>query len=155
MPAITLHRPALDELAFRRELLADPETMAYNHAYGGAIDFPQERWADWYARWVDCGTGERFYRYLQAGEQFVGEAAYHFDSELAVYLCDVIVMAKFRGQGFGAQGLALLCEAAERNGVRRICDHIALDNPSAALFYKAGFREVSRDAEGVLVAKDL
>ena len=47
MEKLILYRPRLEELDYRQSLLADPETMAYNHAYGGAIDFPRERWADW------------------------------------------------------------------------------------------------------------
>ena len=79
MCEIILHRPSLGELSFRQRLLKDPETMAYNHAYGGTIDFPRERWSDWYARWVEDETGERFYRCLLCPEtgEFVGEAAYH------------------------------------------------------------------------------
>ena len=84
MCEIILHRPSLGELSFRQRLLKDPETMAYNHAYGGTIDFPRERWSDWYARWVEDETGERFYRCLrrEADGALVGEAAYHYDGEL-------------------------------------------------------------------------
>ena len=157
MSAILLHRPALEELAFRQAFLGDPETMAYNHAYGGTIDFPRERWADWYNRWVENTFGERFYRYLYDPKEksFVGEAAYHFDGELDGYVCDVIVPAAFRGRGYGTQGLALLCEAAKANGVERLYDNIAVDNPSVAVFLRSGFREVSRNRECILVAKDL
>lgn len=157
MSAILLHRPALEELSFRQAFLSDPATMAYNHAYGGTIDFPQERWADWYNRWVEDASGERFYRYLydpQTGN-FVGEAAYHFDGELGGYICDVIVPADCRGRGYGTQGLALLCAAAKANGVERLYDNIAVDNPSIDVFLRSGFREVSRNGEYVLVAKDL
>ncbi len=155
MPAIILHRPALEELSFRQALLGDLATMAYNHAYGGTIDFPRERWADWYARWVEH-PDQRFYRYLYdpRADAFVGEAAYHFDEELNGYVCDVIVHAACRGRGYGGQGLALLCEAAKENGVERLYDNIAVDNPSVSLFLKRGFREVSRNEEYVLVAKD-
>ena len=157
MSAILLHRPALEELSFRQAFLGDPATMAYNHAYGGTIDFPRERWADWYRRWVEDGSGERFYRYLYdpRADAFVGEAAYHFDGELNGYICDVIVPAAFRGRGYGGQGLALLCGAAKENGVDRLYDNIAIDNPAAALFLKSGFREVTRNEEYILLAKDL
>ena len=104
---IILHCPAYDELAFRQGFLADPETMAYNHAYGGTLEFPEERWADWHLRWVDK-PDRRFYRYLQlegTGE-FVGEAAYHWDEELGEYMCDVIVTARHRRKGYGFRGLA-------------------------------------------------
>lgn len=156
MGKIVLHRPAYGELNFRQSFLADPETMAYNHAYGGTIDFPEERWADWYRRWVEEPDG-KFYRYLKLEETgtFVGEAAYHWDAEMGEYLSDVIVAAQYRQRGYGAQGLALLCEAAKANGVTRLCDNIVTDNPSVHMFLKAGFRERFRNEEYVLVEKVL
>lgn len=157
MSTVTLHRPALEELSFRQSLLSDPDTMAYNHAWGGTIDFPKERWADWYGRWLEDASGARFYRYLYASQldSFVGEAAYHLDEELGGYICDVIVSAQYRGRGYGAQGLDLLCQAAKANGVPRLLDNIAVDNPSVSLFLKAGFREIDRNGTYILVAKDL
>lgn len=157
MPTITLYRPALEELSFRQSLLSDPDTMAYNRAWGGTIDFPQERWADWYQRWLEDNSGARFYRYLYDPQldTFVGEAAYHLDEELGGYICDVIVSARYRGRGYGTQGLSLLCQAAKANGVSRLLDNIAADNPSVSLFRKAGFREIGRNETYVMVAKDL
>ena len=154
---LQLYCPALDELDFRQRLLSDPETMAYNHAYGGTIDFPRARWEDWYARWVENGAGERFYRYLYhtAGRTFVGEAAYHYDSEFGACVCDVLVSAEYRGRGFGRQGLELLCGAARENGVKRLVDNIAVDNPSVKLFLSAGFKERLRTDEYILVEKEL
>ena len=154
---IVLYPPRREELDFRRSLLADEETMAYNHAYGGTISFSQERWADWYARWLEDGAGERFYRYLRHEESgaFVGEAAYHYDGEFDEYICDVLVAAQYRGRGFGRQGLALLCAAAKENGVTRLADNIAVDNPSVKLFLQAGFRERLRNDEYILVEKEL
>ena len=157
MEHVSLYRPGLEELSFRQELLADPDTMAYNHAYGGTIRFPRERWVDWYARWVEDGTGERFYRCLrrESDGALVGEAAYHWDEELGEFICDVIVEARYRGRGYGRQGLALLCEAARDQGVARLCDNIALDNPSVSLFLSMGFRERLRNEEYVLVERTL
>lgn len=157
MGKLVLYRPRLEELEFRQRLLADPQTMAYNHAYGGTIDFPRERWADWYARWVEDGMGERFYRYLYQEDsgQFVGEAAYRFDDGYGEYVCDVLVAAQYRGRGYGRQGLELLCEAAKANGVARLVDDIAIDNPSVGLFFSAGFRERLRTDEYILVEKKL
>lgn len=154
---LQLYKPVLDELDFRQRLLSDPGTMAYNHAYGGAIGFPRERWEDWYARWIEHGAGERFYRYLYhgAGQAFIGEIAYHYDSEFDAYICDVLVATEYRGQGFGRQGLELLCEAAKANGVKWLADNIAVDNPSIELFRKVGFRERLRTDEYVLVEKEL
>lgn len=157
MEKITLYRPEVGELRFRQSLLSDPETMSYNHAYGGTISFPQERWADWYARWVEDGAGERFYRCLrrEADGALVGEAAYHYDGELGEYLCDVLVSAQHRGRGYGRQGLEVLCAAAKENGVKRLADNIAIDNPSVELFRQMGFRERLRNDEYILLVKEL
>ena len=43
---IEAYLPRPDELWFRRKMLADEATMAYNGAYGGTVDFPEERWPD-------------------------------------------------------------------------------------------------------------
>ncbi len=154
---IVLCPPRLEELSFRQSLLADEETMAYNHAYGGTISFPKERWADWYARWLEDSVGAHFYRYLrhEGSGAFVGEAAYYYDGEFDEYICDVLVAAQYRGRGFGRQGLALLCAAAKENGVKRLVDNIAVDNPSVKLFLQSGFRERLRNDEYILVEKEL
>ena len=157
MDKLVLYRPRLEELDFRRALLADPDTMAYNHAYGGTVAFPRERWGGWYARWLEDETGGRFYRYLRlegTGEP-VGEAAYHYDGGFGGYVCDVLVSARHRGRGFDRQGLELLCAAAKENGVKRLADNIAIDNPSVGLFLSAGFRERLRNDEYILVEKEL
>ena len=156
MPNLILYRPVLEELSFRQALLGDEATMAYNRAWGGTIDFPRERWADWYRRWVEA-TDRRFYRYLRdvGPDVLVGEAAYRFDGELDGYVCDVIVHAAYRGRGYGGRGLELLCEAARENGVTRLYDDIARDNPSVELFLRHGFREVKRTETYILVARDL
>ena len=157
MDQIVFYLPKLNELDFRAKLLGDPETMAYNHAYGGAIDFPRERWADWYARWLEDRVGERFYRYLrrEGDGKLVGEAAYYRDETFGEYVCDVLVAARYRGRGYGRQGLELLCAAARENGVKRLVDNIAIDNPSVGLFLSAGFRERLRNDEYILVEKEL
>lgn len=108
---------------------------------GGTIPFPKEDWEEWYTLWVRNSGQERYYRYLKddANKVFVGEISYHFDKLRNIYICDVIIKAEFRKQGFGTQGIQLLCEAAKANGVEALYDNIAADNPSAHLFLKNGF----------------
>ena len=156
MEKLTLYRPKLDELAYREKWLSDPETMSYNHAYGGTIPFPRERWADWYAWWIE-DEGTRFFRYLRLGDggEFVGNVSYHYDEECGEYECEVLIYAPYRGRGFGRQGLELLCEAARANGVKRLLDGIAIDNPSVSMFLRGGFRERMRTDEFILMEKEL
>ena len=153
---IRFHKPLPEELIFRRQLLSDEETMSYNARWGGAVGFPQERWSSWYSRWVEY-PDRRFYAYLYSEEEkaFVGEAAYHFDEELDGYIVDVIVHSRYRGRGYGTQGLRLLCEQARRDGLEVLYDNIAEDNPSLSLFLKNGFERVRDTADGILVKKVL
>lgn len=157
LPALELKIPTLAEMTFRRDLLSDEETMSYNHAYGGAIGFPEGRWDTWYHKWVGVGNPRCFYRYLYSPllDAYIGETAYHYEAETGRYLCDVIVHARFRGRGYGRLGLSLLCEAAEKNGIDELYDDILLDNPSAELFRKSGFEEVGRTEEVCILRKKL
>ena len=136
-------------------MLEDAETMSYNRAWGGTIDFPEDAWADWYEYWVARPEGRRFYRYLSDCGLFVGEVAYHYDDELGGTVADVIVYAPERGNGYGREGLRLLCAAAKKNGVGVLYDDIAIDNPAASLFLSEGFSEESRTNEKIILKKTL
>lgn len=151
---LTLVKPALEELSFRQQLLADEATMAYNHSWGGTIDFPRERWQDWYAQWVESPQ-KCFYRYLYAEEldTYVGEVAYHYDAEYQKYMTNVIVMDRYRGQGYGREGLRLLCQAAKEHGLPGLCDDIALDNSAIRLFIQQGFVEQWRNDTCIMLEK--
>lgn len=153
---LTLVEPTLEQLSFRQQLLADEKTMTYNHSWGGTIDFSRERWPGWYAQWVETPQ-KCFYRYLHAQElgTYVGEVAYHYDAEYQKYLADVIVMDRYRGRGYGREGLKLLCHAAKEHGLPGLCDNIAPDNPAIRLFIQLGFVELWRDDECIMLEKQL
>lgn len=154
---IELVKPELKDLWFREALMADEKTMLYNRAWGGTIPFPKEKWESWYSYWVQDPGSQRYYRYLKDTDQdaFVGEIAYHWDEKEKRYLCDVVVKAEFRNQGFGSKGIQLLCQAAKSNGVEVLHDDIAADNPSYRLFLKNGFSVEFQDREIVMVKKTL
>ena len=146
-------KPELEDLWFRESMMSDRKTMSYNDAWGGTIPFPKEDWEEWYTLWVRNSGQERYYRYLKddANKVFVGEISYHFDKLRNIYLCDVIIKAEFRKQGFGTQGIQLLCEAAKANGVKALYDDIAAGNPSTHLFLKNGFSIEFQNDEIVMV----
>ena len=153
---LTEYVPQLEDLWFRQKMLCDPQTMSYNHAWGTTIDFPREDWQNWYDWWIANPENRRFYRYLKNSEgNFVGEIAYHYDSERDIYIADVIVFAPYRRKGYGGKGLKLLCEAAGKNGISVIYDDIAIDNPAIGLFLKNGFEEQYRTDEIIMLAKKL
>ena len=73
---ITLYKPSLEDLWFRQLMMADPETMSYNHAWGGTIPFPKEEWHDWYDFWIVNHENRRYYRYLKDNSgRFIGPMA--------------------------------------------------------------------------------
>ena len=153
---LTCYKPEYRDLWFRQFMLSDPETMSYNHAWGGTISFPEERWQEWYDFWIREPEGKRFYRYLRDETgAFVGEIAYHFDSGINGFIADVIVLASHRGKGYGGEALDLLCAEAAKNGVSVLYDDIAIDNPAITLFKKHGFTEESRTEEKIILKKEL
>ena len=95
---ITFYIPTTEDLWFREKLLGDAETMSYNHAWGGTIDFPPSRWTQWHRKWIDDQNSHYFYRYLCAEGEFVGEAAYHFEEERSIWLADVLIYAPLPGK---------------------------------------------------------
>jgi RimJ/RimL family protein N-acetyltransferase len=154
---IYLVTPTLEEMIFRKELLADPTTMSYNAKWGGAIDFSEDRWERWYNEWCRENINNRFYRfvYSENEQQYVGEVAYHYDDEYMCYICDVIIKAVFRGRGYGKNALSLLLKEAAKNGITEIYDNIAADNSSIVLFQKAGFTEEWHNDDFIMLRKDL
>lgn len=154
---IKLYKPTLDELWFREKFMNDKDTMSYNHAWGGTIPFPKEKWQKWYDKWIVNHENKRFYRYLLDEEtgNFVGETAYHYDEERKIYIADVIVAAQYRGKGYGKAGLKLLCDSAEENGLKFLYDDIAIDNKAINLFLKSGFKEEYRTDIFIMLKKEL
>ena len=153
---LTVYKPEYRDLRFRQQMLSDGETMSYNHAWGGTVSFPEERWEEWYDSWIVRAGSRRYYRYLknEAGE-YIGEIAYHFDDEISGYIANVIVYAPYRGRGYGAQALELLCAAARENGIGVLYDDIAVDNPAVGLFLKHGFSETGRTQDKIILKKVL
>ena len=153
---LSLYTPKLEDLWFREEFMADPATMSYNNAWGGTIPFPKEDWKTWYETWVNPLDDKHFYRYLKTAEgEFIGEVAYHIEDESNMCLADVIIASKYRGRGYGNEGLLLLCEQAKENGIECIYDNIAIDNTAVKLFIEAGFTEEYRTDEFIFLKKDL
>ena len=60
---LTLYEPKYEDLWFRQMMLADEDTMSYNHAWGGTIPWPEDKWSGWYDYWIACHEGKRYYFY--------------------------------------------------------------------------------------------
>lgn len=157
MQMLGTYEPTLDDLWFRQSLMCDEATMTYNHAYGGVIQFPTQKWESWYNHYIKNNECKRFYRYLLDNQinEYVGEISYHYDDNKRGFICSIIVLAKYRGHGYGTQGLNLLCEYASKNGISILYDDIAADNPSLSMFIKNGFLIEYQNNQIVMLKKVL
>lgn len=124
---LRLYKPRLENLGYRQALLSDKSTMSYNERWDGTIDFPKENWGAWYKRWVLSEESDCCYRtlYSEDVQGVVGEAAYHYDTSHRAHMVNIFVEAKYRGLGYGKEGLLLLMEAAKKKGIPKLCDDIA------------------------------
>lgn len=150
-----LYKPKLEELYFREMMLNDIQTMSYNKAYGGTIEFPKEKWQKWYDRWIINHENKRFYRYIKINDIFIGNVAYRFDEERSIYIIEIIIYAPYRGKGYGHKALLLLCDMAKANGISELYDDIVIDNPAISLFINCGFEEIGKTNEYIFVKKKL
>ena len=153
---LILYEPKCEDLWFRQMMLADEETMSYNHAWGGTIPWPEKEWKSWYDHWIINHEGKRYYRYLKNQDgQYIGEIAYHYDADIQHEIANVIIYSQYRKRGYGAEALDLLCTAAKNNGISVLYDDIAIDNPAIKLFLKHGFTEEYRTEEKIFLRKEL
>lgn len=152
---LTIYKPALDDLWFKQEMLEDRKTMQYNHAWGGCIPFPRKDWPDWYDYWIINNENKRYYRYLVNDGKFIGEIAYHYNNEEGHYLADIIIHAKYRGCGYGKEGLKILCEEAKKNGIKVLYDDIAIDNTAIKIFIDCGFSIEYKTVDKIYLKKVL
>ena len=153
---LTLYEPKYEDLWFRQMMLADEETMSYNHAWGGTISWLEKEWKSWYSHWIIDHEGKQYYRYLKNQDgQYVGEVAYHYDADIQHAIANIIIYSQYRKRGYGAEALELLCSAAKSNGVSVLYDDIAIDNHAVKLFLKHGFTEEYRTEEKIYLRKEL
>ena len=147
---IKLYKPSLNELDFRRELLKDQATMAFNHAYGGTIDF--KNYDSWYKKW-HLSDDQHFHRYIKVDEQLVGEVAYYLEE--GKWIISIIVKDEYRRRGYGTKAILLLLEECKKHGIKEVYDMIASDNPSINLFLGLGFNIIDQNSELTSIKKYL
>ena len=149
---VSLVEPSMDMLEYKQKLISDFPTMSYNHQ---TIEFPKERWQDWYNRWIGNKDPNYFYRYLYSHEYkaFIGEIAYHLVDNC--FVCDILIEHKYRHQLFGLIGLDMLSKSAKDNGILELYDYISKDNPSIHLFLKNGFDLLEITEKDFVVRKKL
>ena len=150
---LQLKIPNFKELAYRKKLLADSETMAYNIGYGeiegtGCIDFKENVWKEWYCRWIN-NMPERYYAYIMNTDENIpiGEASLRYVNDKNAYCVNIIIEAKHRGKGFSEQALKLLVDFAFNElGAEKLFDDFPKSRINAEkAFREIGFKRISDD----------
>ena len=122
--SISLHIPEYSEIWYRRQLLADPDTMSYNKGCNisfegydkatGCIDFPEDKWQEWHRLWTS--QIDRFYYYIVLDGKFIGEANLYRDPDSDWYddrfNMGIVIESLYRGNGYALAAMELLLEKA-------------------------------------------
>ena len=136
---IKLVQPQITDLKYRKKLLKDKKTMAFNKINGGTVDFNEKIWKSWYQLWMN--DTKHYYSYDEI-KKYIGEVSYYFEEEYREYVLNIIIEYPYRHLGKGKVALELLCKQAKDNGLRFLCDDIETNNPAKKLFLDLGFKEV-------------
>lgn len=144
---LELYIPKFEELDFHQFLLSDPDTMSYNAPWfppNGCMEFPGEKWEQWYERWINQEP-DRFYAYLQrtGDNAFVGDVNFYYNKADDWWDMGIVILAKERGKGYSKQGLKLLLDRAfEVNEVSLLHNSFERTREAAYHIHKMyGFKE--------------
>ena len=154
---LELYIPKREDLWFYQQMMADPETMAYNagwdvayagyHRDTGCIDCPDKALADWYDSWVG-NEPERFYAYIKRSLDgaWIGDVNFHYTPEKDWWDMGIVMYAPFRGKGYAVPALRLMLDHAFRDcSISRIHNDFAVARNEISAWEthrRAGFREL-------------
>lgn len=150
-----LYVPKIEDLWFRKKMLADPETMSYNKNWEvdydgydkatGCIDFKEEEFESWLEYWTDKQP-TRFYAYVCKDDgEFIGEVNFQYNEEKKWHDMGVVIYSKHRGKGYGTKALKLLLKQAfEVCKIERIHNDFSIERAEISAWkahFSAGFKE--------------
>ena len=167
MNRLKLTVPSIEQLSYRKKILADPATMDYNRGFEvdvegydketGCINFEKSKWEDWYENWIN-NDKERFYAYLleKDSECPFGEVSLRFDERREIHIINIVIEGKYRGKGYGKEGLKLLLDKAFFDfGLEKVGDEFPENRTNAyKLFKKFGFRVAENNNNIIFVVLD-
>lgn len=158
MSKIELYIPTENELAYRRHLISDKETMDYNVGYGdngtGCYYQTIEQVRDWYKNWNN-GT-DNYYAYIICKDDNtpIGEVDIHWSGYCQKHIIGIVIEAKYRGKGYAEKALNLLCDVAFNElNLEKIYDDFPETRKAAEkAFSKVGF--IRENDEFVFLTKE-
>lgn len=143
-------------MSVRRSWLADLDMMSFNRGWAlddrgydgvtGCIEFPENRWSDWYDRWVGRPSDRRYWFVVDSQGQPVGHVFFRLDQEDGrVAHVGVNIVPARRGRGLGALALDLLLDEVRRDGRAAVAVNEFEDTRTAAarMHQTRGFRRTA------------
>ena len=154
MKKIEFYIPKSNELLFRQQCLEDPKTMEYNSGYEveyagyhyeiGCIDFPKDKWEEWYANKMT--NPSFFFAYIKdvALGEFVGHVNFSATGQTASI--GIVVKSEFRGKGYMRPALLQLIQEAKKRGLKFLTDTLPYSRKEAMkVFLDVGFKVKRKD----------
>ena len=120
---VYFHVPKFEELTYRQNIMSQSDTMDYNKGYDvsydgyhkdtGCIDFPKDKWKNWYSDRVDKKP-KYFYAYItrEDDNSFIGEVNLNLRDKDKSYDMGIVLEAKYRGMGYSLEALKKLMKVA-------------------------------------------
>ena len=152
MKNIELYIPKVEDLWFRQKCMSDPKTMNYNAGYDvsyygyhydtGCIDFPKEKWEEWFETKMKNPNFFYAYIYDKNLDKFVGYLNFNLNFETKKATMGIVVKNEYQGQGYMRPAMHLLVESARTKGVKVLTDTVPEIRENALkVFYDLGFNK--------------
>ena len=148
--SVKLVVPSVKDLWYRKECMADPDTMNYNAGYDvsyagyhydtGCIDFPEDKWEDWYN--TKMTKPNFYYAYIldEESNEFVGYLNFNLDSNTGFATMGIVIEGVHRGKGYMRPALKAMIDIAKEKGVKVLTDTVPENRVGALkVFYDMGF----------------
>lgn len=149
MKNISLYIPILEDYWYQERIQSDPLSMNYNAGYDvsyfgyhydtGCIDFPKEKWKEMFEKRKNENI---YYAYIKDNDinEYVGYVNYHYNKDDDRYECGILIESKYRGNGYSKIALQLLCDVAQKNGIKELYDSFEIDRDNTLdIFQSVGF----------------
>lgn len=73
-----------------------------------------------------------------------------------VFICDFLILEKFRNKGYGKQSLLLFEDVAKEKGFKKIALHVFRYNDNAiSLYMSLGYKILKKESESMYLIKDI
>lgn len=159
---VYFHIPEFEELTYRQKIMSQPDTMSYNKGYNvsyegyhkdtGCIDFPRNKWMDWYSDKVNKKP-KYFYAYIvkKDDNSFMGEVNLYLDDNNKWYNMGIVLESKYRGLGYSLEALKKLMQVAFNDyNALAVHNNFELTRQSAISIHKAVGFNIINEVDGIV-----